>query len=368
MTTKGRGAIKLLVGDVVDRLKEMPGDNYDAMLTDPPYGLEFMNKGWDKVVPGVEVWSEVLRVLKPGAFALVFGGTRTFHRLAVALEDAGFELRDTLMWVYGSGFPKSLDVSKAIDKAAGAEREVIGPRVYADGTTGHYAPMHEGYERPFTERMVAEGAPKLDTRPATPEAERWQGYGTSLKPAYEPILLVRKPTKLTYAQTALEHGCGALNIDGARIPTTDTLSIGSNNRSNAAVNFGMKDNKAAQGQHSGGRWPANLIHDGSDEVTELFPNDAARFFYCAKASKSERSAGVERNAHPTVKPLALTEYLAKLLLPPEGGNLLVPFSGSGSEAIGAMRAGWTGITLIEREQEYMQIARDRLMHEIDKAA
>ncbi len=378
-------------GDVLDVLPTLEAESFDAMLTDPPYGLEFMGRDWDRVVPGPDVWRETLRVLKPGAFALVFGGTRTFHRLAVALEDAGFELRDTLMWVYGSGFPKSHDVSKAIDKAAGAERE--------EGVPGRYAARRP---RAHVEAVstyqdgVGSASSALVTAPATPAAERWQGYGTALKPAWESIILVRKPTPLTFAQNALEHGCGALNIDACRIGTSDYLGGGT---MGGVFGNGKPASKPEAG--SIGRWPANLIHDGSDEVVSLFPHtksgkvaqgtlrgaksqasvsyadmaagselsgygdegSAARFFYASKASQSERSAGLEgRNGHPTVKPLALTEYLAKLLLPPEGGKLLVPFSGSGSEMLGALRAGWESVVGIEREPEYVTVADARIAH------
>lgn len=402
----------------MDVLPTLKADSFDAMLTDPPYGLSgdggktgFMGQEWDGRVPGPEVWRECLRVLKPGALALVFGGTRTFHRLAVALEDAGFELRDTLMWVYGSGFPKSHDVSKAIDKMAGAKRMVVGQ---GRGRTGAAAQPHGGsvhsddnYRWPGTYDITA---------PATPEAERWQGYGTSLKPAYEPILLVRKPTPLAYAQNALEHGTGALNIDGARVPgakpDTTRGAGGQHGRYNPLGGQGrIKDDGL-------GRWPANLIHDGSEEVVSLFPStasrghtgSAARFFYTAKASSREREAGLDdlpeqlfaqsggaqaalargeseyqgedastglnrvkkrRNVHPTVKPLALTRYLATLLLPPERDTprrLLVPFAGSGSEMIGARQVGWDEAVGIELNPEYVAIAEGRIAHWLKEAA
>lgn len=389
----------ILTGDVLDVLPTLNTDSFDAMLTDPPYGLEFMGRDWDKVVPGSDVWRECLRVLKPGALALVFGGTRTFHRLAVALEDAGFELRDTLMWVYGSGFPKSHNISQAIDKAAGAEREIIGPNPHSSpGRTPGVMHIAGGNHRPELEaRMRAAGYDKPPvTAPATPEAQRWQGYGTALKPAWEPVLLVRKPSPLTFAETALTHGCGALNIDGCRIPTGDHLRGGT---MGGIFGNGKPASKPEAG--SIGRWPANLIHDGSEEVVAKFPTSsttgqrkntrtaqaevgattfrrssnapeytdsgsAARFFYAAKASKAERSAGLaERNGHPTVKPLALAEYLAKLLLPPERDTrrrILVPFAGSGSEMIGALRAGWDEVVGIEREDEYVSIAKQRVAY------
>lgn len=362
-------------GDVMDVLPTLEAESFDAMLTDPPYGLEFMGRDWDRVVPGPDVWRECLRVLKPGAFALVFGGTRTFHRLAVALEDAGFEMRDTLMWIYGSGFPKSHNLSG-----------------------------------------------------------EWSGYGTALKPAWEPVLLVRKPSPLTFAETALQHSTGALNIDACRVPLDGDKPNGGGKRDSWRALEGRSDCQPWNGGNvtpDTGRWPANLIHDGSPEVVERFPRSdarpntygatserseaegygtrawnksgpvyadtgsAARFFYTAKADRSERDAGLDHlprrragmtsetsgqhitsrdegyeipqvaNHHPTVKPLALTEYLARLLLPPSRDTprrILTPFAGSGSEMIGALQAGWDETVGIEREREYVEIARARLEH------
>jgi site-specific DNA-methyltransferase (adenine-specific) len=402
----------LLTGDVMDVLPTLEADSFDAMLTDPPYGLSgdggktgFMGKEWDGRVPGPDVWRETLRVLKPGAFALVFGGTRTWHRLAVALEDAGFELRDTLMWVYGSGFPKSHAVDKGIDKLLGAERPVVG------ANPNHRAVSGVNYEGIYAGGNT--GAAYI-TAPATPEAARWQGYGTSLKPAYEPILLVRKPTPLTYAQNALEYGTGALNIDGSRVPWAyegERAEVNSRVAPNSryapepgvgVTGWGKGRVRATDDLTSRhGRWPANFITDGSAEVVDLFPSttsrghtpsrrgkgglgtnghsgqegvdeayfdtgSAARFFYSTKASTKERNTGLaERNVHPTVKPLALTEYLAKLLLPPKRDTprrILVPFAGSGSEIIGALRAGWDKAVGIECEAEYVAIAEKRIEH------
>jgi len=304
---------KIICGDCLDVMASMPESSVDSIVTDPPYGLSFMGKDWDHGVPGEAFWREALRVAKPGAHLLAFGGTRTHHRLMCAIEDAGWEIRDCLGWLYGSGFPKSLDVSKAIDKMAGAER------------------AHE--------------------------AIQWQGWGTALKPAWEPIVLARKPLIGTVAQNVLEHGTGALNIDGCRVGTEDKLSIGSNKHNGNAINFGMKDNKEAQSQHPQGRFPANLIHDGSDEVEAVFPKNASRFFYCAKASKSERGEG---NNHPTVKPLALMRYLCRLVTPPDG-VVLDPFCGSGSTLVGALQEGFRYIG-IEKDPDYVNIAYARTKH------
>lgn len=351
----------------------------DALLCDPPYGLSFMGHGWDKSVPGVEVWREVYRVLKPGAFGLVFGGTRTFPFLALALIEAGFELRDTLCWLYGSGFPKSVAIGKAIDRAAGAEREVVGK-----GSSGSTAIWSDG------------GMGEFDlTAPATPEAARWEGYGTALKPAWEPILLIRKPPEGTNADNAFKWGAGALNIDGARVGIEQARARSSNadGITRRSMAFWMKE---FAGNPTAGRWPANLVLDESAAEVLDAQGESSRFFYCAKASPAERNAGLEglewrspgevtggredgsagldspragagrtsgnRNYHPTLKPINLCRWLATLLLPPERETprtLLVPFAGSGSEMIGAHLAGWDRILGIELDPEYIEIQRRR---------
>lgn len=290
----------------------IPTESIDSIVTDPPYGLSFMGKAWDHGVPGVEFWQSALRVLKPGGYCLAFGGTRTFHRLACAIEDAGFEVRDTVMWVYGSGFPKS-----------------------------HNGP--------------------------------WGG--TALKPAWEPILMARKPLNGTVEENWRTHGVGALNIDGCRVPTSENLSGG-----------------AGEFVQPTGRWPANLIHDGSDEVVAAFPpapgqiaagrtdgaaqgnrvfgalrhvsrtpeprgdsGSAARFFYCAKASRTDRGAD---NRHPTVKPTDLMRYLCRLVTP-AGGLVLDPFMGSGSTGKAAVLEGFRFIG-VEVDSDYVDIARNRI--------
>jgi site-specific DNA-methyltransferase (adenine-specific) len=382
--------IELLHGDCLDRLKELPDCSVDACVTDPPYGLSFMGKKWDYDVPTVEVWAEVLRVLKPGGHLLAFAGTRTQHRMAVRIEDAGFEIRDMIAWVYGSGFPKSLDVSKAIDKAAGAEREVVG-----QSTTKRSGSIHGGGQ--------SVGVPDLVTAPATPEAQQWAGWGTALKPALEPITVARKPLlESTVAANVLEHGTGAINVDGCRVGVApaDAKAM---ERANSSLSGRMKAGRTPIGAFGRstptgamdtpfGRWPANLIHDGSDEVVGLFPaarssggygvdrnahdtcvysggwglhdnsagqyydsGSAARFFYCAKASKADREQG---NGHPTVKPTELMRYLCRLVTPPRG-VVLDPFMGSGSTGKAALLEGF-GFIGIEREAEYLEIARGRI--------
>lgn len=364
---------KIACGDVLEVMKKVPDNRYHGMLTDPPYGLGFMGKEWDHDVPSAEVWSEILRTLKPGAYGLVFGGTRMWHRLAVNLEDAGFEIRDTLMWVYGSGFPKSHNISKALDKRAGAEREVVGTKLGRPGyslaendTKGHGRSAYGKYTDAEAECSI--------TAPATRAAIEWDGYGTALKPAWEPIILVRKPVAGTIADNAMEYGCGGLNIDGCGVGTEG----GGTNCSNRDENGKCQGHPDREGEAYGltyhgdaasgpkGRFPANLIHDGSDEVVVGFPNEASRFFYAAKASKKEKIAGLDdKNPHPTVKPLALNEYLARLILPPsaiENRSVIVPFSGVGSEMIGALLAGWDVVNGVELDESYVEIANKRIEH------
>jgi site-specific DNA-methyltransferase (adenine-specific) len=372
---------QIIHGDCFDVLKNIPDSSIDLILTDPPYGLSFMGKDWDHGVPGVQFWIEALRVAKPGAHLFAFGGTRTFHRLAVAIEDAGWEIRDTIMWVYGSGFPKSLDVSKAIDKMAGANREVVGSKEVSDMRGDSF--------------FSSNGRILVNiTVPATEAAKQWQGWGTALKPAFEPITVARKPLTGTVAENVLQWGTGGINIDGCRVgcegkPVFINGVERDRNRSSYDTGGSNRTGKIT----TQGRWPANFIHDGNDELVELFPEtksgkmkegqirtskplfgsktdhiaetygdsgSAARFFYCAKASKSERSEG---NTHPTVKPLALMKYLITLGLPP-GGIVLDPFCGSGTTALACKELGRNYIC-IEKELEYYQIACNRLDQPIE---
>jgi DNA modification methylase len=383
-------------GDCLEVLRSMPDCSVDSIVTDPPYGLSFMGKKWDYDVPSVDVWVECLRVLKPGGHLLAFAGTRTQHRMAVRIEDAGFEIRDMIAWVYGSGFPKSLDVSKAIDKRDAAEEQqarryrftewvrstgITSKQIdEATGTNmgGHYttaasqpaimtrehleacrhllgevpewvekeADIRSVESKNFAEREVVGKRVGVDTTkqsiacavsaqgleqstkhefnitaPSTDAAKQWQGWGTALKPALEPITVARKPLVGTVAENVLQHGTGAINVDGGRV--------------------------------EGGRWPANFIHDGSEEATDLL-KDSARFFYCAKASKADRG----ENHHPTVKPTDLMRYLCRLVTPPNG-IVLDPFNGSGSTGCAAVLEGFQYIG-IEREAEYIAISEKRI--------
>lgn len=364
-------------GDCLDVLRTMPENSVDSIVTDPPYGLSFMGKKWDYDVPSEAIWRECLRVLKPGGHLLAFAGTRTQHRMAVRIEDAGFEIRDMIAWVYGSGFPKSLDVSKAIDKGEGFWRGRAGAV-----KSGNDAMSGGNYER------TAKGDP------VTAAAAAWQGWGTALKPALEPITVARKPLAGTVAENVLQWGCGGLNIDGCRIPGWKpqvTQGINSN-----ASSFNVAKERRISGDSMEGRWPANLIHDGSGDVLAGFPENNSRFFYCAKASKKDRDEGLDgfrkvraseitgrvegsaglvmeggkanpyagttgeprANNHPTVKPTDLMRYLARLVTPP-GGVVLDPFMGSGSTGKAAMLEGFRFIG-IERDEQYMSIARARI--------
>jgi len=346
--------MQVINDDCRNAMRGMNANSISAIVTDPPYGLKFMGKGWDHSVPGVGFWQEALRVAKPGCHLLAFGGTRTYHRLTCAIEDAGWEIRDSLMWVYGSGFPKSHDVSKAIDKAAGAEREKIGPRVYAGG----HIQNNSGIARDnFSGKWEHNGKAVTitETAPSTLLAQQWQGWGTALKPSWEPIILARKPLTGTVAGNVLEHGTGAINIDACRVGNEARSWRGMSAKVPSTGTF-RDDSWVPKdiSNSANGRWPANFIHDGSDEVTDLL-GSAARFFYCAKASPSERG---EYNTHATVKPLALMRYLIKLVTPPNG-ILLDPFAGSGSTLVAATQLGFDSIG-IELDKVHCDIIERRL--------
>ena len=386
--------VTLYHGDCRDIMEgQLPDNSVDSIVTDPPYELGFMGKGWDGsgIAYNVEVWENAYRVLKPGGHLLAFGGTRTWHRLAVAIEDAGFEVRDNMAWLYASGFPKSLDVSKAIDKRAGAEREVLGE--YAATTKGTSGCYNWHNDADDTGRTFA----KI-TAPATPEAQKWAGFGTALKPAHEPIVVARKPLIGTVAENVLTHGTGALNIDGCRIATTDALQSLAGSFSFSGSGGANETGKTIVKRDAGlGRWPANVILDES-QAAELdkqsgqagggygvrgkggstyangqgFANTlaetgqvvgygdsggASRFFYVAKANKKERP-NVNGVAHPTVKPMALMQYLVRLVTPP-GGTVLEPFAGSGTTIEAALNEGFNVIG-IEMTDEYLPLILARI--------
>ena len=413
-------------GDCIQVMNTMPANSIDAIVTDPPYGLGFMGKKWDGLPPSLE-WAEACyRVLKPGGHIAAFGGTRTWHRLAVAIEDAGFEMRDSLAWLYGSGFPKSMNVSKAIDatlltgksgsrsiREATDSREVIGTKMGLPGKSAGQKPgtyFSEAMEaedgKDLANRAVrlggslAEGGHRRDldiTAPATPEAEQWDGWGTALKPAFEPIVLARKPlAEKTVARNVLAYGTGAINVDACRIATDEDTgrAQGSDIRGGNWVSSTRKSSYVSVGSPAG-RWPANVLLDhhaaawvdeqsgnvkgavsngnkagngyhGNFGVVPQTPGyadsgGASRFFYTAKAPKSERP-NVDGVQHPTVKPLAIMRWLIRLVTPP-GGTVLDPFAGSGTTIEAALIEGFDPVG-IEMETDYLPL----IQHRIDRQA
>lgn len=347
---------RVVHGDCLEVLREFGDNSFDSVVTDPPYELGFMGKSWDStgIAFNVDVWKECLRVLKPGGHLLAFSGSRTYHRIAVAIEDAGFEIRDQIMWVYGNGFPKSMNIALAMEKKG------------------------------------------IDS-------DEYAGWGTALKPAHEPIVMARKPLEGTIVDTVRKWGTGAINIDSSRIPGEPTPI----NKLANWSGFGQEvEPEYTQEINTSGRFPANFIHDGSDEVVELFPDSkggafpavrgnttqvgvfhqgahkdkpdqarrmgdsgsAARFFYCAKANTTDRNEGLEnykpentakkKNEHPTVKPTTLMRYLVKMVTP-IGGTVLDPFTGSGSTGKAAVLDGYNFIG-IEQQKEYIDLANARI--------
>lgn len=421
---------KLTHANIKEWAANYDGPLFDGILCDPPYELGFMGKSWDSsgIAFDVDMWKDLYRHIKPGGHLLAFSGSRTYHRMAVAIEDAGFEIRDMIEWVYGSGFPKSLNIGKAVDKIQGNERESV-----PDPEAGRRNKSVSKFEKTY-------GDIKDKTDFVTKGTSEWEGYGTALKPAHEPCVLARKPIEGTVANNVLKHGTGGLNIDGSRVGYQSEedkygngfCKVPTNGNQFAEGSSGFSSGRIHEPQS--GRFPANLIHDGSDEVEAVFPQtksgggnkgnvkdgtgmfgsgkafdtstvrpdsgSASRFFYTAKASKSERNAGLEgfedaertdyggfhsekgliengrnpenrvpmKNGHPTVKPLSLTKYLATLIKPPTGGRLLVPFSGSGSEMIGALQAGWEYVEGVELTEEYIPIAEARIKYWLEKKA
>jgi len=339
---------RIIVGDCREGMATLDAESVDAVVCDPPYELGFMGRKWDAsgIAYDLEVWRQALRVLKPGGHLLAFSGSRTYHRMACAIEDAGFDVRDQIMWLYGSGFPKSLDVSKAIDKAAGAVREVVA--TIPDRWAGKGSVL---------ERANRETRENADTTaPATDDARRWSGWGTALKPAHEPICMARKPLAGTVAANVLRYGTGAINVDGCRVGTDGGTT---RNGLSYVGESGWTTGHCVQ-RIDAGRWPANVLHDGSDEATEGL-RDAARYFYTAKASGEDRDemlGDVPKNVHPTVKPTDLMRYLVRMVTPP-GGLVLDPFTGSGSTGRAAMLEGMRFIGC-ELSPEYADIARARI--------
>jgi len=439
------GINKIHQGDCIEEMRKLEDNSVDSIVTDPPYGLEFMGKRWDKFGAEIKEFSkkekggfggyknhirfgksttngfqefcyewakEALRVLKPGGYLLSFGGSRTYHRMACAIEDAGFEIRDQIMWVYGSGFPKSHNIGKAVDKLQGNEREIVGEKILG-GIKRARPDNAEGFSNPYTSGQSI----GIETKGNS----KWEGWGTALKPAHEPIVVARKPlSEKTIALNVLKWGTGGINIDESRVETEDRIQCQTGHKGQP---FESREHKFTPREYTTqGRFPANLIHDGSDEVVGLFPEtgksnvrkisakenvninnqvygkgyirqeggfvdsgSASRFFYCAKASKSERNAGLEgfentisingdkwtdmdrrennkptirKNHHPTVKPVKLMQYLTRLITP-KGGMVLDPFIGSGTTGIACKKEGFNFIG-IEKDKEYVDIANKRL--------
>jgi site-specific DNA-methyltransferase (adenine-specific) len=421
---------KILKGNSLELLPTLSDNSIDAIVTDPPYELGFMGKSWDNsgIAYSLELWQQCLRVLKPGGHLLAFSGSRTYHRMVVAIEDAGFEIRDMISWISNKTFPKSLNIGKAIDKAAGAEREVIGKHSAPAGKSAVMTGSRTVTEAGFWAR----GDTDVNiTAPATDEAKQWDGWGTALKPTVEPIVMARKPVEGTVANNVLTYGTGGLNIDASRIGT-ETITTTKGKGFAGSFEGGINNNG---GNTHEGRWPANVILD--EQAAELLDeqsgtttsksasmkaglvegigsknlspkaetyesvrghNDsggASRFFYVAKASKRDRNEGLEdleaqrhsdrelsdgaggdnprnrtnnakQNFHPTVKPTELMRYLVKLITPP-GGTVLDPFTGSGSTGKAAILEGFDFIG-IELTEDYWPIIEGRLKHAEAKVA
>ncbi len=349
--------INLFSGDNLDHLRQMDDNTIDAIVTDPPYGISFAGKKWDYDVPSIELWQECLRVLKPGGHALIACGTRTQHRMVCNIEDAGFEIRDVVSWLYGSGFPKSLDVSKAIDKQAGADREVVGWQK-ATGTAREKGAG--GYSSGISSITGNKEGVKNGwniTGPATDEAKQWEGWGTALKPACEFFTLCRKPIKQTVAHNVLKWGTGAINIDGCRVGKSGaTKDMGEKSGKIHGTGFLSVAKRKITTPINKGRWPANVIHDGSDQVLDGL-RENARFFYCPKACPSERDEG---NIHPTVKPVELMRYLVRLITPPRG-TVMDPFMGSGTTGVAAKIENMDFVGM-ELSAEYFAICERRIQN------
>lgn len=430
--------INLINDDCRIALASLPDNSVDSIVTDPPYELGFMGKSWDAsgIAYDVTVWQECLRVLRPGGHLLSFGGSRTYHRMACAIEDAGFQIRDQIMWVYGSGFPKSLNISKSIEgllTTGSANKTAFKHLAGEQVDRGNWGIAQQQFEHGQRDTNYDEtaGATRLGKlEPTTNQAKEWDGWGTALKPAHEPIVMARKPLEGTVANNVLTHRTGGINIDGTRVAYPEgevdfdkvqrQQADGSGNTINNAFGASALVGTEIKTYKENGRFPANLIHDGSDEVLALFPEtgkstggrigkkqmsnvtnvpagqyeagdpgygdsgSAARFFYCAKANKKDRNEGLDgfaekrpdertpkamgtfeekgvakqANHHPTVKPTDLMRYLVRLVTPPNG-TVLDPFTGSGSTGKAAVLEGFSFIG-IEQSAEYVEIATARI--------
>ena len=379
---------QIINGDNRAILKTFPDNHFDSIVTDPPYGIDFLGKAWDANTGALETYQECLRVLKPGGHILAFSAARTYHHLAITLEQAGFEIRDQIMWIYSSGFPKSQDIGKSIQRSLGVkETKTIKGGAQDSDLMAKYQPGSE-----YKSTVVTD-----------PEAQKWSGWGTQLKPAHEPIALARKPIKTSIAKNCQAHGVGALNIDATRVemdpaeaeaymewmrkyPHSTGSKATFNNilseaqgkeRKNKGSAEILEDREELIQSRAGGRFPSNVVGE--------IP-DYQKYFYCPKVSRKERHTGFDKlpptsgtnnvnhsamdnltrtmnrteigNNHPTVKPIELMKYLIKLITPPDG-RVLDPFNGSGSTGCAAVELGYD-YTGIELDPKYVEIAEARI--------
>lgn len=373
-----------MLGDNRETLKTLDDNSIDAIVTDPPYGIDFLGKDWDANTGALETYTECLRVLKPGGYILAFSAARTYHHLAVTLEQAGFEIRDQLMWLYASGFPKAQDIGKAIQKRQGVEeyKEIdLDAVTECAGRTGSGGGINRMMNRLDDKGDAKDGVIK-QVVPTSPEAKQWEGWKTALKPAHEPICMARKPFKGSTIDNVLEHGVGALNIDATRVGD-EVLSYDSNIEkgmyNGAGYKYGNNADATANNipTETQGRFPSNVL--GEVEGYQ-------KYFYCPKISRKERHIGYDLttiptnpeglwdegvqyqerkqnhgavgNNHPTVKPVELMKYLIKLVTPPNS-TVLDPFNGSGSTGIAAVELGHTYIGC-ELDPAYVEIAKRRI--------
>ena len=363
------GRAIIYTGDCLDVIPHLKEEMFHAIVTDPPYNLSFMGNSWDSHRESFQDWMRVraekmLKVVRPGAYILSFGGTRVWHRMCCGIEDAGWEIKDMIFWLYSTGFPKGLDISKAIDKEYGAVREetnvvkrnsALGGILHRDSVgSGGY-----GFKEVFGK-----------TEPVTEAAKQWKGWNTTLKPAVEPIVMAQKSCKESIALNTLSYGCGGINIDACRIGDGDvrrTSNGGVGHKTNPIYGEFRHKDKVDQFDTTVGRHPTNMIHDGSEEVLGLL-GEAARFFYCPKADESDRPHGRNSSVHPTVKPLELMQYLVKLVCV-RGGTVLDPFMGSGSTGCAVLKEGmkFVGIELNEDGTNYADIAVGRLKLALESA-
>ena len=356
-----KNAVKLMRGDNLELLKGMPDNCIDAIVTDGPYGLSFMHKKWDYDVPSVDFWKEIFRVLKPGGHVLSFGGTRTYHRMTVNIEDAGFEIRDQIQWIYATGFPKSMNIEKTINKKEGVSFETKPAEgvgfMNAEGEGGYNVTMNQ----------------MVQTGDSTENAKIWEGWGTALKPANEPICVARKPlSEKTVVDNVMKWGTGALNIDACRIGKARRFPANIVLDEEAGKALDKQSGPTSQGHWAKGKTKGYGEFGGGESVYEgVGPKDkneekggASRFFYCPKVSKNERNTGTEKNSHPTVKPISLMAYLCRLVTPPQG-LVLDPFMGSGSTGMAAIEEGFR-FAGMELDTEYFEIAKARVEYSYKK--